>query len=332
MNKSNNSAKTKLIFKISKDYPSLAVGEIEELCETKLKKLTNSSNSFYEGSLTNKNISKITKLGLSKNVFKVLKTINSINLSEIITELNSDDIKNDFKITSFKLDKNHPSTLELADEIHKLVPNNKVNLNNAKHNYVFIFEKNTTYFSEEIFENTDNTNNRRSHLRKINHPTSTHPKIAKAMINLANTDSFMDPFCGAGGLLIEGLLMNLKVKGSDISVKMIKSSKENLKALNLDCDLEIKDALTYNKEELKEYESIITDLPFGKNSLISKELNSLYEEFFILAENLTNKLVIGFESSVNLNELLSKTNWKIKKEFEYYVHKSMSRKIVILEI
>lgn len=58
------------------------------------------------------------------------------------------------------------------------------------------------------------------------------PKLAQIMINLAVGDKtnqrILDPFCGTGVLLQEGLIFGHEVYGSDLSEKMIDYSKENL--------------------------------------------------------------------------------------------------------
>lgn len=62
----------------------------------------------------------------------------------------------------------------------------------------------------------------------------TPPKLAQAMINLSGLKAgeiLFDPFCGLGTYLQEGLLMGLKVIGSDIDAKAIVGSKTNLEWL-----------------------------------------------------------------------------------------------------
>jgi len=65
------------------------------------------------------------------------------------------------------------------------------------------------------------------------------PKLAQIMINLAGPltpgpDSdlplprILDPFCGTGVILQEGLLMNYAVYGTDLAEKMIRFSRDNL--------------------------------------------------------------------------------------------------------
>ena len=58
------------------------------------------------------------------------------------------------------------------------------------------------------------------------------PKLAQILINLCGNlpkESYLlDPFCGTGVVLQEGLLMGYQVKGSDLSERMIEYTKKNL--------------------------------------------------------------------------------------------------------
>jgi tRNA G10 N-methylase Trm11 len=76
------------------------------------------------------------------------------------------------------------------------------------------------------------------------------------------------------------------------------------------------------------YSAIITDLPFGKNSKISDELNKLYSDFFKVSYNHSKIMIVGTPENIDENSF---GKWKIKDFFELYVHKSMTKKIYILE-
>lgn len=54
--------------------------------------------------------------------------------------------------------------------------------------------------------------------------------LARLLINLGvkNEESFLDPFCGTGTILAEGMNMGFKVSGSDISSSSIKATTENI--------------------------------------------------------------------------------------------------------
>lgn len=57
------------------------------------------------------------------------------------------------------------------------------------------------------------------------------PKVAQIMLNLSGcktNDTILDPFCGIGTILQEGVLLGYKMLGSDINKKAILGSEQNL--------------------------------------------------------------------------------------------------------
>lgn len=55
------------------------------------------------------------------------------------------------------------------------------------------------------------------------------PKLAQVMINLAgDAKSVWDPFCGGGVLIMEGVLMGLKMFGSDINGETLEGAQHNV--------------------------------------------------------------------------------------------------------
>ncbi|MFC1801373.1 TRM11 family SAM-dependent methyltransferase [Nanoarchaeota archaeon] len=169
---------------------------------------------------------------------------------------------------------------------------------------------------------------RRAHLLPEGHPTSLHPKLARALVNLTGAkkgDVILDPFCGAGGILIEAGLIGCKVVGFDIDKIMLKRAKINFDHLKIkNYKLELKDATTINKH----FDYIVTDLPYGKNSKVSeKDLNKLYSDFFkVLKKIKPKKAIIGLPDFVNYK----KFKLIMKKEFSWYLHKSLTKKILVL--
>ena len=75
------------------------------------------------------------------------------------------------------------------------------------------------------------------------------------------------------------------------------------------------------------YEAIVTDLPYGKNTT-SQDLEELYSRFLTTAFNVTNKIVVMCPDFVDIKKLCFR--WKIIGEFNYYLHKSLSKKILVL--
>ncbi len=173
---------------------------------------------------------------------------------------------------------------------------------------------------------------RRAHLLPEGHPTSLHPKLARALVNLigaSKSDTVLDPFCGAGGILIEAGLIGMKIVVFDIDMIMLKRAKINFDYLKIkNYQLKLKDATTTSKH----YNYIVTDLPYGKNSKLSeKELEVLYLKFFkVLKRIKPKKAIVGLPDFVNYKKLIKKAKLKIKKEFDWYLHKSLTKKILIL--
>jgi len=252
--------------------------------------------------------------------------------------------KNNRKIT-----KSNWSEKQLASLLWYKLKNPKVKLNNAETKIYFFFYNNKVYCTKELGIIDDKFHDRRAHLRPIHHSGSLHPKVARALVNLlgiTKKDVLLDPFCGTGGFLIEGGRMGIEVKGYDINWKMVYGCSKNLDAYKVNkYDIMKKDALEMN-EKIK---YIITDFPYGLNSTIVAQDKSLISlkgsregtiksiELFYLdflkkvKRLLQKKAVIIFPSFVEYKKLLRKSKLKKEKEFTIYIHKSLSRKIVLLK-
>ncbi len=74
---------------------------------------------------------------------------------------------------------------------------------------------------------------RRPSKRPFFSPISLHPKLARAMVNLARAPRgkyLLDPFCGTGGVLLEAAVLGAKPIGGDLFKKMSWGTKKNLEA------------------------------------------------------------------------------------------------------
>lgn len=289
------------IYKISQQYIDIARAEIEILIgETILL----SDNLLLVEQFTEK----VNNLAYTKNIYKIL------GQSDSIEELLKIPVENNYRLDAVGED-----TLALADKLFAL-HKKKVSLQNYEHHYLF-FSLKTNYFTEEIYVNDDNGRERRAHQRVHNHPTSMHPLLAKAMVNLSGTNSFIDPFCGAGGILIEGAKLGYEVLGTDISSEMIERANENLESLGLVAQLTVQNALTVESK----YSAVVTDLPYGKNSFL--ESKELYTQFLEHAKTMTDIMVIGSKQG----DIVDLCNWNLVHKFPVYVHKSLTREILVLK-
>jgi len=115
------------------------------------------------------------------------------------------------------------------------------------------------------------------------------PKLAQIMINLAgDSQKIWDPFCGGGVLVMEGLLMEHEMMGSDIDSNTLEGAKKNVAWLGEKADLFVHDATQPLKN--KKFDAIVCEGYLGPPQTrvrsvdelkpIIRELDKLYFGFF----------------------------------------------------
>lgn len=98
---------------------------------------------------------------------------------------------------------------------------------------IIVYENNNQFILAEtlVVQNFADWN-KRDYQRPVIAPDKgmLPPKVARMMVNIGRGKNLilLDPFCGMGTILAEGLLLGLKVYGSDQDQKAIDSSKKNL--------------------------------------------------------------------------------------------------------
>jgi tRNA (guanine10-N2)-dimethyltransferase len=167
-------------------------------------------------------------------------------------------------------------------------------------------------------------------------PVSLHPKYARVMVNLARVREGMDlldPFCGTGGILIEGGAVGLNLYGSDISKKMIEGTKKNLERYGIaaesltDCD--IKECSI----GLQKMDAVVTDPPYGRSASTSGEgIGALYERAFAAIKEILKPgrylvIMLPDEEYISTGE----DYFKLINQFAVYVHKSLTRHICVYQ-
>ena len=370
----------KYIFFLSRDYLDLAKEEVLSLFNIKEYKIIDGL--LVIGLMENSDENLIKKLALTKGIYRLLFECKVNQLIKIMEKYDWDSIYNDnfcLRIYNFDDNKNNHnneksiiksinekpnkkinknknySEKNLAGYIWRSLKHPKVNLENPKTKVELFFIKHKVYGGLLIKENNEDFESRKAHLRPFPHPSSLHPKLARALVNVAGIEdgTLLDPFCGTGGFLIEAGLMGIKIIGCDISKNMAKGCKENLN------HFKIKNYRIINQNALnikKKADCVITDLPYGLNSNVYLQYNKRslkkfdnkinlkiktnkkdaiknLERFYLrfltkLRKILKNKAVIIFPSYVDYRKLLKAAKFRIDKEFSIYVHRSLTRKIV----
>ena len=318
----------KTIFLLSKYNPELSKAEVLNLLNIKHYKVKN--NLLITKERINPDL--IKRLAYTRRIYQLLFEPDYKNLIKNIQTYNWQKIyKKDFCVRKTWVDQKQesPSEVLMADIIWNRLKTPKTNLKNPTTLIEFLLTKNKIYCCLLIHENKEKFEERKAHLRPQLHPTSLSPRLARACINLTGIKkgTITDPFCGSGGILIEAGLINLKPVGYDINQIMLNRSKINLDHYKIkDYKLTKKDAT----EITKKINYIITDLPYGRNTNV-KDIDDLYLRFLKnLKKILGKKAIVIFPNNVNYKKLIKRSKLKIKKEFTYYLHKSLTKKIVLI--
>jgi len=169
-----------------------------------------------------------------------------------------------------------------------------VNLTNPDREVRAVVTDRTTYLGiKKAGLDTSHFQQRRGHLRPFLSPITLHPKIARALVNLSQIkkqQTFLDPFCGTGGILIEAGLIGANIVGSDIEQKMIDGSKKNLEFYHLNnyqlyCT-DIENIIQYAPS----VDAIATDFPYARATTTKGEqLLRLYNRAFETIANVLKK-------------------------------------------
>lgn len=185
----------------------------------------------------------------------------------------------------------------------------------------------TVLVTKRLWKNNEHFFDRRPHLRPRNHPTGLNPKLARAMINLAGeVKEILDPFCGAGGILLEGALAGRKMTGLDIDQEQIARAEENLAYYKAAATLSVGDATKC--DVLGQFDAIVTDLPLGKNAIL-KEATKTFTDFFAAASKTAKIMIVAIDVAFNIEQCFGL--WKEKARFDWFIHKGMTKRIFLLE-
>jgi len=218
---------------------------------------------------------------------------------------------------------------------NQLEGKNKAKMKNPDITFVILFVDDTFLFGKELFARKSGSfDDRRADIRPFFKPGTLEPRFARLMVNLSQASSstyLLDPFCGPGGILVEGSLMGCNVIGMDIDKRMILGAQQNL--------LQYSPAANYNLlvgdakalPFLNRIHSIATDPPYGRStSTYGKTIVELLNQFFSEAHQvLTNKgiLAIGMLVEIPLEDLAKTNGFKLEVFEQIYIHRSLTRRV-----
>jgi tRNA (guanine10-N2)-dimethyltransferase len=304
----------RLLFHLSGEHPLLAEAEVRALFQTYKIKW---NPLFFEHQIAVYEVDFFPGLSRLAMTHKILRL--DFSLEEKSFRVRVKRILSD--VNSLRLEK------KIADEIQDTYGRLPVNLENPEQEVYCIVQKGKKFVGQTVMDFPYTYEKRKPQYRPYFHPSSLHPKIARALVNLGRSGyEVLDPFCGTGGILIEAGLMGLKVKGLDISEKMVSGTKQNLEHFHI-TDYEIcQGDATDIASHFSHVESVVTDMPYGKASRISLSRKRLYVKAFQSIRDVTERACIVCPQLYNFEKM----DFCVEEQFVLRVHKSLNRYIYVL--
>ena len=178
---------------------------------------------------------------------------------------------------------------------------------------------------------------RRPRKRPYFHPSTMPPKLARCMVNLARPRAgqiLLDPFCGAGGHLIEAGLIGCHVVGADVKRKMIRGASRNLAYFGVRPEgLLLGDARCM---PLSRVDSIATDPPYGRGaSTIGSTPSKLLSDFLGEAPKILSQgslVCLATPKETGAVEIAGGAGFSVVESYDIYVHRSLTRQVLVLRL
>lgn len=178
---------------------------------------------------------------------------------------------------------------------------------------------------------------RRPRKRAVFHPSTMPPKLARCLVNLSEVrdgETFLDPFCGVGGIAIEASLLGCNVVGVDALSRMVRSARRNLAHFGLESyGLVRGDARNI---PLRVVDGIATDPPYGTGaSTLESTTRDILSRFLPQAKMILSpggKVVFASPMGTGAVDLAESHGFKVFDRHELYVHRSLTREILVLGV
>ncbi|MCR6515536.1 SAM-dependent methyltransferase [Clostridium sp. LY3-2] len=228
------------------------------------------------------------------------------SLEEVIEEIKEKNISyENFKVIYLRLEDCDISYKERLESVYKvgMAVNGIANIKNPSITLGLVKVQNYWLFGE--FDK----NNCLWHIhdkKPKSYSNSLSFRVAKSLINIGvgrdRNLKVIDPCCGVGTVILEGLFMGIDIEGVEIKPQIASDCKRNLEFFNY------KDVITKGniKDIEKVYDVSIIDIPYGVFTPTTKEEQEL---IINSARKISKKLIlISFE---NMDEMLYKAGFKV---------------------
>ena len=324
------------LFELGGENTNVARYEVETVLECEGY---NPREIFNQQSAVTFNLSKslnentITRLGMTKRISKVIHSSNNKDINELINQIKEIDIGNKtfaIRMISKKMGNEKKIAVKLGSKISS---ENEIDLENPQVKLLVFIGKKIIIALNNNEIRTSYKDCLKNHVRYRPYfsPISIHPRIARAMINMSKCkkgDTIIDPFCGTGGILIEGGHVKLNLIGLDILERMVENTNGNLKHFGLEGEIKQGDVGRITEFE---FDAIVCDPPYGiSTTTAGEEISGLMRRTMnVFSKSIKKgKRIVMAVSDPNI---ISTESFTVVKTFEWYVHKSLTRNLLVLE-
>jgi len=329
-----------LYLEILGNLPEMARDEVKAMLELAGGKIASQDYLFLKLDAGEEALPYLDRLGLAHEYGKLIIEANSVE--ELLKKAKDVDwpIEGTFKVDTETMANCKHDVLDLPRKLGAVIHAQGFRVNLSKPDTlvrVYCGERLYAGIRLRFFDPKD-FEGRKAHHRPFFRPISLHPRVSRALVNLTKArEEILDPFMGAGGILMEAGLIGLKVYGVDIRPEMVEGAETNLKYYGIrDYTLKLGDATML--EELfpgKRFEAIATDPPYGtaaslagrrRDELYRKALESMYR---VLRDG--GRLAIAFPADFDGEKEAARAGFNLVAKYYQRVHKSLDRYFYVFE-
>jgi tRNA (guanine10-N2)-dimethyltransferase len=226
---------------------------------------------------------------------------------------------------------------DLGEQILNAVKTSHVNLSKPQKTFFGVLTDNRFFFGLKQAEIVAKPfSERRPRKRPFFHPSAMPAKLARVMVNLAQPkkgDLVLDPFCGTGGMLIEAGLIGCRVVGFDAKPHMLRGGLKNIKHYGASREgVAIADA---RFAPVTKVDCIVTDPPYGRSaSTLGTNTRLIIEDFLpSIVKTLPRggKICMAAPKTITIGETAQAAGFKHLESHFVYIHRSLTREIVVFE-
>lgn len=274
----------------------------QALCELEIASLFNIN--------TNQNHF-ISEIKLPPNTSQFIKSrIDIIYTGTTLSDITELIIKNDFKAENFKIEYNrikndnttHSERLKAQIEIANVINGLGV-IKNPDITYAICHIDGIYYFG--LYTKNDFSWHKHN-VKPYFYCNAMDVDLSRSIVNIAAKNDKMrkiiDPCCGIGTVVMEGISLGYNIKGSEICRAISYNAVRNLEHFNYPAVIKRADI----HEITDHYDTAIIDIPYG---LMSETDRKQQLDIIISAKRIADELILI--SSVDICELLNEANFEI---------------------